>query len=235
MINCRNCGVELDEHMNFCPLCGAPVFDKDHIKRERLAASTKLRKELHRLDKSQRKKFFWEAASIIIGSAVLSALTLNLIIQASLTWSLYVLVGGLTIFGYVSVLSFVRNGWFIMFILFILNGLTLLFIDLLHGEVRWSVELGFPLLVALIVILAGVILAIRHTPEKGFNIIAYLFLAFAILSLAVDSLVSIYVEDLLTLSWSVIVFGSTLPVAFIMLYIHYKLRRGTDLRKFFHI
>src|SRR5690606_12287738 len=107
MINCRNCGVELDEHMNFCPLCGASVFDKDHIKRERLiseklAASTKLRKEIHRLDKSQRKKFFWEAASIIIGSAVLSALTLNLIIQASLTWSLYVLVGGLTIFGYVS-------------------------------------------------------------------------------------------------------------------------------------
>jgi len=29
MINCKNCAVELDEHMNFCPVYGVPVLDKD--------------------------------------------------------------------------------------------------------------------------------------------------------------------------------------------------------------
>ena len=240
MITCRNCGVELDEHMNFCPLCGVLVLDRDREKREKLVAeklviSTKLKTEIDRLDKAQKKKFFWEVASIIVASGVLSALALNLIIQTSLSWSLYVLVGGLTVFVYVTVFSFLINGWLIMSCLFIVNGLSLLFIDLINNTLGWSVKLGIPLLLAVFITLAGAILVIRCTREKGFNIIAFFFLASAILSIAVDSLVSLYLENRLNLKWSVIVFASTLPVAFIMLYIHYKLRRGADLRKFFHI
>jgi hypothetical protein len=240
MINCKNCGVELDEHMNYCPLCGAPVFDKDPEKREKLvrqkqAVSTRLKTEIDSLNKVQKKKFFWEVISIIVASGVLSALTLNFIIQTSLSWSLYVLAGGLTIFAYVTVLSFVKNGWLVMFSLFVVSSSALLFIDLVDTTLGWSVKLGIPLLIAVVLLLAVVILAIKQTPEKGFNIIAYIFLASAILSIAVDGLVSLYIENQVNLNWSVIVFGSTLPMAFVLLYMHYKLRRGTDLRKFFHI
>lgn len=240
MINCKNCGVELDEHMNFCPVCGVPVFDQDRDKRERmisekLAVSNRLKTEIDRLDKMQKKKFYWEVISIILVSGVLSAIILNFIIQTTLSWSLYVLAGGLAIFAYVTILSYIRNGWVAMFSLFAVNALTLLFIDLVDQSIGWSVELGIPLLTAALFILAGVIVAIRHTPEKGFNIIAYIFLASAIASIAVDSLVSLYIENRFDLSWSVIVFASTLPVAVVLLYIYYKLRRGTDLRKFFHI
>jgi hypothetical protein len=240
MINCRNCGVELDEHMNYCPVCGVPVIAKDHNTKanpmsEKLATTTKLKTEIDMLDKAQKKKFFWEVASIIVSACVLSALTLNFILQTSFTWSLYVLIGGLTVFAYVSALSFLRNGWVIMLSLFVVNVLSLLFIDLANGNLEWSLNLGIPLLIAVVLILAIVILAIRNTPEKGFNIISYLFLAPAILSIAVDGLVSLHTETIFHLSWSIIVFASTLPVASVLLYIHYKLRRGTDLRKFFHI
>jgi hypothetical protein len=37
------------------------------------------------------------------------------------------------------------------------------------------------------------------------------------------------------LGWSLIVFACILPVAVILFYIHYRLNRGTDLRRFFHI
>lgn len=240
MINCRNCGVELDERMNFCPLCGAPVFIKDPDKREKLIkekteVSTRLKTEIATLDKTQKTKFFWEITSIIVAASIIPAVALNIIVNSYLSWSLYVLVGCLTVFAYITVLSFIKNGWAIMLSLFFINSIALIFIDLIDYSVEWSVKLGIPALASVCMILAGVILAIRHTPEKGFNIIAYFFLASAILSAAVDILITLYVENRFHLSWSVIVFVATLPVAFILLYIHYKLRRGTDLRKFFHI
>lgn len=240
MINCWNCGVDLDEHMNFCPLCGTPVFARNSEEREKLVSrkltvSNKLKTEIDRLNKTQKNKFFWEATTIILVSGVLSALTLNFIIQTTLTWSLYVLVGGLTIFTYVTVLSYVRNGWTIIVSLFVINALTLLFVDLVNKSIGWSVELGIPLLTAVFVVLTGLIVVIKHTLEKGFNVIAYLFLASTITSIAVEGMVTQYLENRFDLNWSVIVMGSTLPVAFVLLYIHYKLRKGTDLRKFFHL
>lgn len=241
MATCKNCGVVLDEHMNFCPLCGVPTLNENTEERERLiqekkVVSRKLKDEIEMLDRAQKRKFLWEVVSIILASGTLSTLVLNYIVSGSFTWSFYVLIGSLTIFFYVTVFSFAKSNLLtVSSALFIITTLSMLALDLQDNAIYWSVRLGVPLFIAgwlVLILLVGII---RRAREKGFNLVAYIFLALAALSTAVEGIVSLYLDDEFRLSWSAIVFFSILPVAAILLYIHYKLRRGTDLRKFFHI
>lgn len=239
MINCKNCGVELDEHMNFCPLCGVPVLNKSTPAEEKLmlekhAGTRKLKNEIKLLNKTQKIKFFWEVISIILASGIISALVLDLLISNSFTWSLYVLTGAITLFLYVTAFSFTR--WQVsLFIFPFISILSLAVLDMIKSPLDWSMQLGIPLLGAGWVIVLLLVGVVRYTKERGFNIIAYIFLAGAVLSVAIEGIISLYTQNTLSLSWSAIVFFSNFFIALVLLYIHFKLRKGTDLRKFFHI
>jgi hypothetical protein len=240
MVNCKNCGVELEGHMNFCPLCGVPVLNKDvewgeRLIREKQAGTMKLKNEVDMLNRTQKKRFFWEVISIILVAGVISTIVLNLIISGTITWSVYVLIGGLTFFGYATVFSFVIKWIKVLSSILIISMLSLLLVDLTTRNIAWSLQLGLPLLIAVGVIVFLLVKVIKIAREKGFNLIAYIFLAVAILSISVEGILSLYIREVLRLNWSLIVFFSTLPVAAILLYFHFKLRKGTDLRKFFHI
>ena len=239
MVNCKNCGVELDEHMNFCPVCGVPVLKEDNEKRSRLirekqVGSRKLKSEIDLLNRKQKRKLVWEVSSIILASGIVAAMLLNFLIDNSFSWSLYVLTGAVTLFLYVTVYSFSKNEILILLEVLIISALSLIALDLINQSINWSYQLGIPLLLAGWFVLFLMNVALRHIREKGFNLIAYIFLASAILSMVVEGIISIY-KNSFQLSWSLIVFFSTLPIAIILIYIHYKLRKGTDLRKFFHI
>ncbi|MFW5761145.1 MAG: DUF6320 domain-containing protein [Cyclobacteriaceae bacterium] len=237
MINCKNCGVELDEHMNFCPVCGVPVMDdqkRGRLVREKKVGTERLKKEIDQLNRKQKKKLFWEIISIILAAGIVSSLLLNLIINKSLNWSLYVLVGGVTVFALVSIIAYVNNIILMMISSFIVAVFALLSLDVINQTVDWSVQLGIPLLVALSLIFFLLYAIVRHIEEKGFNLIAYIFLGISVLIVAVQAIISLY-KNSLRLGWSLIVFFSILPIAVFLLYVHYKLRKGTNLKKFFHI
>lgn len=241
MINCKNCGVQLDEHMNFCPVCGVPVLDKEmenseKLIREKQAGTRKLKKEIEMLNKSQKAKFFWEVVSIILGLGILSTTVLDFLLSKSFTWSGYVVIGALTLFLYVTIFSFAKKEfWVISALVFVATVPSILLLDLVDKNISWSIHVGVPLLFAIWMVVFLVIAGTKYSREKGFNLIAIIFLAFAALALSAEGIISRYLDGKIQFSWSIIVLFSILPVAATLLYIHYKLKKGTDLRKFFHI
>ncbi|HZH72559.1 MAG TPA: zinc ribbon domain-containing protein, partial [Mariniphaga sp.] len=76
---------------------------------------------------------------------------------------------------------------------------------------------------------------IRQARQKGLNVIAYSVIAAGILSICTEGMISIFIQNKIYLGWSLIVMVSVFFIAIPLFYIHYRLKKATDLKRFFHI
>jgi hypothetical protein len=106
---------------------------------------------------------------------------------------------------------------------------------MLNGRLSWFVVPALPLAVFLILFIALIILFSRLTRHKGLNIIAAVSVAIAIYIVVIDVCISWIEHRTFSPSWSIVVASAILPFALFLLYFHYRLKRGTSLRKFFHL
>jgi hypothetical protein len=108
-------------------------------------------------------------------------------------------------------------------------------LDLFTAGIQWSVKLGVPLLLTGNVVVALLIIAIRKSRYKGINLLAYAFLGTAILSIFIDGILSFFKTGLFQIQWSVIVTACIIPVVIVLLFLHFRLKKGRSLEKTFHI
>lgn len=242
MKTCNYCGVELDVDMNYCPLCGhkcnTPVVvnDKERIPRKVQEGVAGDVYDFDELTKPQKQKLVWEISSIVLLSGMVVTSVIDVLFNGGITWSRYSVAAGLFLFAVVSLLVFASNRPFWMALgFFVSTSLLLLLIDVFNHEFTWGLQLGIPL--ALFVSMVGYVLivVIAKSKQKGINIIAYSLVAAGIMCLFIEGVVSWYITHGLVLRWSLIVLICVLPVSGIMAYIHFRLKRVTNLRKFFNI
>ena len=240
MIICPKCGVELDERMSRCPLCNSGVghqFQPDpNSKAYDDQRDEKLLSDFVNLTGSQKRKLFWELAGIILFSGILVTLIIDIVTAGNITWSRYTFTVCLVIFVNITLLSFWRQRLVILLGgSFISTSLLLVLLDLYNEKVGWGTQLGVPLLLALYIILFLLVILVRFTKHKGFNVIGYSFIAAGILSLCIEGMLDLYFNGKITFRWSLIAFVSMIPIAAMLFFIHYRLNRGIELRRFFHI
>ena len=70
MKTCSNCQVELEDNMNFCPLCGEPQIDEnsdnlEYIKLRKQNQEEKLITPYQKLNGFQKRKLFWEISGLL--------------------------------------------------------------------------------------------------------------------------------------------------------------------------
>lgn len=241
MIKCTHCGVELEENMNYCPLCGQPVEKESmpvhepvHIKGGQNTQRRYI--SMGQLNRPQKRKVMWEVLSLIVLSGVLGVVLLNLIFNQRITWSVYPLVLGLGIFGYASVFTFwYDKGWQQLLGDMAITFVVLFFLDFTDGLLQWVLPLAFPMLVGTLAVGLGLYFIARRSRYYGFDLMAYVFVGLAVLMLLLEGVLSFYHTHGLHLDWSIIVLISVIPVDAVLLYIHFRLRKNPDLKKFFHI
>jgi hypothetical protein len=107
--------------------------------------------------------------------------------------------------------------------------------DMFNKDIGWGTKLGIPLVFSFYLVVFVLISLVRSSKQRGINLIAYFLIASGILSLCVEGIISLQISNKLNFQWSVITLVSVLPVSAILLFIHYRLRKGTDLKRFFHI
>jgi len=239
MIYCKNCGVELEENANFCSLCGQPVSDKNSAELDYLT-SNKTEKtaftDFQKLNQLQKRKIFWEIAGMILISGILITSTINLVGDHAITWSKYIITIGLALFINITLFSFMYKKLFLLFFLSFLTSSVLFFLlDVYTGNTGWVTKLGFPLLFAAYIIVLSFILIEKKTKQKGLNLIAYSFIASGLLCVCIDGTISIYAKNSLIFGWSLTVMVSTILISMLLMYINHRLKRVTDLKRFFHI
>lgn len=240
MKTCPQCGVELDELMVVCPLCKAdldrpfPATENNNPPDDQLGK--KFYKDYSMLTFQQKRKLFWELSGIILFSAILLTLIIDFVTTKSITWSRYTVTVFLVLFVNITLLSFWRHK--LLFLLggsFLSTSALLVLLDMYNKRIGWGTQLGIPLLLAFYIIILLLTLLTRNTRHKGFNILGYCFLAAGIMSMCIEVIISWYFLNDLTLGWSLIVFACMVPIALILFFLHYRLNRGMDLRRFFHI
>jgi len=241
MITCPNCGVELEKSMNFCPLCGEPIVNHnteniEYINVRKQKRDAKKLTDYQRLSGLQKRKLFWEISGIILITGIVVTFILDLFSNSSLTWSRYSIAVCAMLFLQTTLIRFWPGNLLILMLgsLASTSALVLL-LDLFQGAISWSINLAVPLLIVVHLLTLGLTRAIINATEKGLNLIAYSFIALGILSAFIEGILSLYLKDAIMLHWSLIVIASVLPGSAVLFFIHYRLKKGTDLRRFFHI
>ena len=230
---CKNCGVEIEEGLSICPLCMYP--DQPSVNKKNHNHPKEKNPGYSPLTRREKARLFWELASLFHLSALIVTLLIDFLHNGNLDWSLYVTVSLLASYLLISLSVFaIKKLWlFLPSLLFIIAGL-LVSIDYLDGGINWVFS-GLPLAASFIVLLGLVLFFSYSTEDKGFNIIAYSALAVGIYCITIEVFLKLGLGQAVTLSWSVIVAVSLLPFVLILLFFHYRLKRGTSLRKFFHL
>lgn len=234
MILCKTCGVELESDMQSCPLCNKSTEDENitgmpvNYESPGSARPVKMNR--------RQKKLIWEIISITILSFVVVTLSINLILNAKISWSEYPVSFFLVIFSYMSIFTFInKKVWIKLIAGFIMSSLFLVMMDAVSGGMIWAFKLGIPLLISGNLIIGALILIINFSKRKGINLIAFSFIALALFLLSIEAIISLFRTNTIHMLWSIIVLAIILPVAFILFFVHFRVSKKRTLEKMFHI
>ncbi len=241
MTYCKTCGVELETTMKFCPLCGKHITDKtlekeEHLPLKETKQEERILSDFREFTPVQRRKLFWQLSGIILISGMMVTFIIDLIINQSITWSKYSMSACLVLFINITMFVFSRKKIILSLIgCFISTSILLVLFDMFNKNIGWGTKLGIPLVFSFYLVVFLLISLVKRSKQRGINLIAYFLIAASILNLSIEGIISLQVHKQLSFQWSVITLVSVLPVSAILLFIHYRLRKGTDLKRFFHI
>jgi hypothetical protein len=241
MTYCEKCGVELDNHMESCPLCGLNVGEKPELLPQTLSKElsyrNKIIQDIKNLTKLQKRKLFWEVTGIICVSGITVTLIINLIANKEVTWSKYVLISSLVLFSNISLFTFFRHKPFLLTIgTYIITAAMFVLLDVVsNNNAVWGTHLALPILSAFYLLLFILWWIIHVSNQHGFNILAILFIEIGLLLASAETFLSLYSMNEIRLHWSIITGVCILPIATLLFFVHYRLKAGIELKRFFHI
>ncbi|HLT72870.1 MAG TPA: hypothetical protein VKZ75_09475 [Cyclobacteriaceae bacterium] len=230
MILCKQCGVELDEQMQVCPLCDTSVEDGRTVARKFEAT----RDEDLNAKPALLKHVLWQIACVLLLSGIVATLIIDISRVGQVTWSIYPVTICMILFTYFALMALWRAKLFVQLLAgWIISGVLLVGVAVFTGD-GWPTRVALPIVCAVtaVAILLKSILSILRT--KGLNVLAIVFAAIAILGLLIESILSLYARDRIILDWSVIVSACLLPVTAAVIFIHVRAKNNKDLQKIFH-
>lgn len=233
---CSRCGVEVDETVPQCPLCEAPIQQipmksAGPWPREEAPyppAAPMSPEEKRALGRSMTT--FGFLIPLLIVLAVDWFFTRNLswslivgtALGAAWLWSIIPLYLGRRPYALIVVCSVVAMG-----LLGAISGLT--------GRREIFFPLGLVLAAAVTMATAAVTAATRTSKKRGGNVAAFILVAAGWVSVVTDLSVHLNFSGQWKIGWSLIVLATTLPVAALVLYLHYRPNRRSRIRRYFHI
>ena len=232
---CSRCGVEVDGYVTECPLCKAPIqrFEDTELGEPRYPADEFGAKP--KMSEKMRRRTLWEVLTLLYAIAVIVVVGSDLGVDASIGWSLYATASIVLAWVYTTLMIFFRRSPAILCGgIVIATGVYLAGIDLVNGRFDWFFSLGLPIFAVFVLISVILVFTVLRTKHRGFNVVAFILLGVAAFSVAVDLLVSLFLEGRIHFTWSVIVLLTLIPLSLIFLFLHYRLRNRFDLRRIFH-
>jgi hypothetical protein len=231
---CANCGVELDEGLTTCPLCGFTNGEPDISKPEDKTAY--LPSDIIYLHRKETRRHIWELSGIISFSGIAVCTIVDLVIGKNLQWSLFADVSILTSWILLSLILLAFRRYYIIIpgLLFTILAMIFLF-DLFNPPIDWFFGIGLPLTIALFVAVSIVIFLWKFAHFMGFNILAIAFLVLSGFCIVSEVFIDKHLYNKVEIHWSAIVAVSILPIALVLLFVHYRMKKGKRLDSYFHV
>jgi hypothetical protein len=234
MAYCTNCGVELDEGIITCPLCGFGPASAET--RQKVEKSEYYPSDILLLYKKENRKHIWELSGIITFSAIIVCSIVDYVIKGKLTWSLFADTSVLASWIILTLILLTFRRYFIIIPGFLLTILATLFLfDLFLPPLNWFYGIGLPVTLAFFAALSIIVVLWKVAHFKGFNILAFAFIVLSGFCIVTEAFIDKYLNDKIDIHWSLIVAVSILPIALILLFVHYRMKRGKRLDSYFHV
>lgn len=234
---CAKCGVEVDNNIKKCPLCNFPIPD---IGEDTKVQSIKVFPEAeniykHRLNIIKNKVFFTLIILLISCIPILFSIEvfypsvrINYIISIIIASVFYLFF----LFGYLGV-NYNILGIGVTSIILMYR------LDNIDRNITWFFNYAlFIILLLMIILYIGVFFYKRIKRESQvIFILSYIFVSTGILCLEIDSIISFRITGEIRLSWSIIVFISSLAVCLLIFGFYYGLpeRIRNEIRKKIHV
>ncbi len=231
---CNNCGVELDEDVIICPLCGTAIGMEEpaEVKKD----SVHYPSDIILLHKKEKRKNLWELTVIISFSGIVVCSIVDFVLSKKLTWSLYADASIIAAWISLTLILLAFKKYFIVIPGLLVTVLALLFsFNLFSPPVNWFYGIGLPVTIALFISVSIVTLLWKIAHFKGFNILAVAFLVLSGFCIVCEVFIDKYLFNKVDIRWSAIVAASILPIALILLFIHYRMKKGKRLDSYFHV
>ena len=232
MTLCIHCGVELDDGLKICPLCGKDPEDKGGQE----YASDNFPSDIILLHRKENRKHLWELSGIIAFSGIVVSTIVDLLLSKELKWSLFSDVALATVWVILTLFRFANKRPFILVTLLMLTILvSLFFIDLISTGKAWFLPVCLPVTLALFLVTGILIMFYKNNRLKGLNMVATLLILLAGFCVILEITLDKFLNNAVDLRWSLIAGVSILSVALILYFYHYRLKKGNRLDSFFHI
>jgi hypothetical protein len=232
MTVCVNCGIELDDGLKICPLCGK---DPGYIG-EQENITKNYPSEIIQLQRKENRRYLWELSAILAFSGIAVCTIVDLLMNKNLKWSLFSDVSISAVWIIFTLFLFVNKKPFILVGTTMLTILAaLFFFDLVAAGQQWFFSVGLPLTIAAFFSISIIVILYNAAHFKGLNIIASALLILSGFCIITEMILDEWLKDAVDLRWSLISGISILPVALIFFFYHYRLKKGNRLDGFFHI
>ncbi len=224
---CKQCGVDLGEGNDKCPLC--EPADPGTIQ---IASPA----DLFRLSRKLKTRTLYEITMLLLISGVIVTLAIDIVFVKGMSWSLMTT----TCIGYLIVMVtsvyFLRTRVYLMIAASAAGTLLFLWlIDLLTGNHGWFATVAAPLAVSGALLTMAVIFLNSLSRYRGLNLLSTILIAMAIYTVIIEFLTDRLVSSTFNPQWSVVTAASLLIIALIFLFVHYRLKRGRSLGRLFHL
>jgi len=227
MAICKNCGVDLGEGNDKCPLC-----QPSDIRNKRAISAA----DLFRLSRIQNTRHLYEITMLLLVAGVIITLAIDAVLKRGINWSLMTTtcIGYLIVF--ISAIYLLRRRPYLVITLATVATLVFLWLlDLLTGHTGWFRSIASPLTVAAALLTAAVLFLNSLSRYRGLNLLATMLVALAIFALITEYLTDRIVSTAYRPQWSVITAASLVIIAMFFIFIHYRMKRGRSLGRLFHI
>ncbi|MGM0641430.1 MAG: DUF6320 domain-containing protein [Thermotogota bacterium] len=219
---CPKCGIEVDNGVKKCPLCGfgIPVIDYKEKKEFK-----KYPDKINRYPKSYRRKrkifMSYYRFMVLILSIIL--LVEDFVFTGAITWSKYVVA---PLFSTIYMLHFIMGlsrGFHRGLLTIHLDILALNFLlDIFDGSLDFTFTLALPILFITYIGLEVFFFIFKKTRKFGLDSIAYILIFLAFLSIGLEFIIELNVYSIIDLNWSLITLFQLIPIAFLFILLHYK-------------
>ena len=233
---CRNCGVVIEEGLERCPLCLAPL-GRVSEQGERKSPPPGEARPAVQVSRPLTPLRLWEIVSLFAGTSAVVVFVADFVYSMTVTWARYPLAAIIFLWAAGSVLILLRRHRLLLLVTETAAlAIFFLALDLLMPGEPWFFSLAFPLTV-LAAALTGVISVIaRALRHRVFAILAVILMSVGLFLLGMETVLNLYQAGAFRLSWSLLVFGCIVPLVGLLFYIQYRLKvTSNDVKKIFHL
>lgn len=238
MLVCPNCGVELQDSSESCPLCRAALRPSARGGGSESTYPDAARdpEDFEGLPPVAKRKVFIEIFSVCSGIVCFVVLAIELLISRRIWWSAYPVISVCFAWVVVCIPILLRRLPWVVFAIIAPTALAFVFmIALLTSGLSWFFPVGLPVCLLVEGVSAGCVVLSAVSRRKGLNVIAIGLAGLAAVCVGIELVLNLAYARRFFVSWSAVVATAALPIAGLLFYLHYRITKRASLKKLFRL